>query len=236
MIIRCPSCNTRYDLPSSRFDADGMMMKCSMCGHSWLEGRAIEIAHEPVHALTVPSEQRFEPDAEIRRLVDASLGAQEAFSQRRRKRRQAVAAWAAFALALSTPFAGALAFPEATVRLLPATIAAYDWAGWDVNVYGLSIRRVETQHLNADGTPVIAIKGEIANTSSSERKIPWLRFALHNDAGSEVYTWQLDTSTRPLQPGESTTFVTRIASPPADAGQIQIRFARIEEIGSTASP
>ncbi len=31
---------------------------------------------------------------------------------------------------------------------------------------------------------------------------------------AEVYTWTLDTGARPLRAGESTSFVTRVASPP----------------------
>ncbi|MCB1431435.1 MAG: zinc-ribbon domain-containing protein [Alphaproteobacteria bacterium] len=236
MIIRCPSCNTRYDLPASRLDADSTVMKCSVCNHSWLEGRTIEVPYEHVKNALEVVEPRFEADAEIQRLVEATRGAEEAFASKRRQRRKTAVSWSAFVIAITMPFAGALAFPDATVRVLPAAMAAYDWAGWDINVYGLNIRKVETQHLNADGTPVIAIKGEIANTTASVRKIPWLRFSLQDAAGAEVYSWQLDTNARPLQPGESTSFVTRIASPPAEAGEVKIRFARIEEIGSSAHP
>ena len=236
MIIRCPSCHTRYDLPLSRMDADGAVMKCPSCHHSWLESRAIEVSYEPVRNLPEVAEPRFEADAEIRRLVDATRGAEEAFAARKRRRRKTIAAWAAFGILVTTPFAGAMAFPEAAVRLFPASMAAFAWAGKDVNIYGLTIRRVETQHLNAEGTPVIAIKGEISNTSGVSRKIPWLRFGLHDPSGKDVYSWQLDTNVRPLEPGESTSFVTRIASPPTAAGEIQIRFARIEEIGSSPIP
>jgi predicted Zn finger-like uncharacterized protein len=236
MIIRCPSCYTRYDVPLSQLDADGTIMRCSACSHSWLEGRAIEIPNETIKNLPDVAEPRFGADAEIQRLVDASRGAQEAFASRRYRRRKSTAVWMAFAIAVSMPFAGALAFPSTTVRVLPATMAAYAWAGWDVNIYGLDIRRVETQHLNAEGTPVIAIKGEIVNTTSSDRKIPWLRFSLHDAAGTEVYSWQLDTNARPLQPGEGTSFVTRIASPPSGVDEVKIRFAQIEEIGSIAHP
>jgi hypothetical protein len=106
--------------------------------------------------------------------------------------------------------------------------------GWaaDVNIYGLEIRKVEMQHLLVEGKRVISIKGEIANISSSPQKIPWLRFGLRDKGQAEVYNWQLDTNARPLNPGESTNFVTRIASPPETAGEVEIRFARADEIGS----
>jgi hypothetical protein len=83
---------------------------------------------------------------------------------------------------------------------------------------------------------VLAVKGEIANISGGERKIPWLRFGLKADGGGEVYTWTLDAGARPLKPGEITSFVTRVASPPETAKNLEIRFAHASEIGSIASP
>ena len=75
------------------------------------------------------------------------------------------------------------------------------------------------QHLLVEGKQVISIKGEIANVSGGSRKIPWLRFGLTDNGRTEVYNWQLDTNARPLNPGESTNFVTRIASPPRNREQ-----------------
>jgi predicted Zn finger-like uncharacterized protein len=236
MIIRCPSCSTRFDLPASRFDADGTMIKCSVCGHGWIEGRAIEISRESSPQLPAPVDKGFEPDFEIRRLVDATRDAQEAFAQRRKRRRVMAAAWVGLALVGTTPAVYALSFPDSVVKAAPAAIALYDWMGREVNIYGLEIRDVEMQHLLVEGKRVISIKGEIANISSSSRKIPWLRFGLKDSGKAEVYNWQLDTNARPLNPGESTNFVTRIASPPETAGEVEIRFARADEIGSNTKP
>ncbi len=213
------------------------MVNCGVCGHSWIEGRAVEVIRDVSPQLPALVEAPLaEPEHEIRRLVDASRDAQEAFQARRTRRRKMVAAWAGLALVATSPAAFALAFPETTVNIAPASIALYDWMGRPVNVYGLDIRKVETQHLLVDGQRIIAVKGEISNMSGSQRKIPWLRFGLRDDKGAEVYTWQLDTNARPLNPGESTNFVTRVASPPETAGKIEIRFARIEEIGSNTAP
>lgn len=237
MIVRCPSCSSRSDMPAAKLEGGGSMVNCGVCGHSWIEGRAVEVIRDvspPLPALGDAS--LLGPEHEIRRLVDASREAQEAFQNRRMRRRRMIAAWAGLALVATSPAALALAFPETTVGIAPASIALYDWMGRPVNVYGLNIRKVETQHLLIDGQRVIAIKGEISNVSGSQRKIPWLRFGLRDGKGTEVYTWQLDTSARPLQPGESTNFVTRVASPPESAGKIEIRFARIEEIGSNTAP
>jgi predicted Zn finger-like uncharacterized protein len=235
MIIRCPSCSTKFDLPASRFDADGTMIKCSACGHDWIEGRAVEVVHDISMQVPALVEPGFEPDAEIRRLVDANREAQERFLQRKRKQRALAAAWFGLAMFAGTPAVFALAFPETVVDLAPATVRAYELMGRKVNVYGLEIRRVDTQHMNVDGQRIIAVKGEIANIAGSARKIPWLRFSLKDPKSAEVYAWTLETNTRPLNPGESTNFVTRVASPPAAASEVEIRFARADEIISNTN-
>lgn len=236
MLVRCPSCATKFELAVSRFDADGAMIKCAACGHDWIEGRAVEVTAKPMVQLPAVVETGFEPDCEVRRLVDATREAQAAFAAKRRRRQALAAAWFGLAALAATPAVAALAFPETVVRAAPAAIAFYDWMGREVNIYGLAIRNVQIEHLLIDGKRVIAVKGEIANVTGSVRKIPWLRFGLKNGAAAEVYSWQLDTSSRPLNPGESTNFVTRIASPPDGAQNLEIRFARAEEIGSSAAP
>jgi hypothetical protein len=107
----------------------------------------------------------------------------------------------------------------------------FDYAGVKVNIYGLEVRRIEQQHVIVDGTRVISIRGEIINVSDSDRKVPSLRFTLQNNVNGEVYAWTLDSGIRPLRPGEMTTFTTRVASPPPQAENVQIRFAHADEIG-----
>jgi predicted Zn finger-like uncharacterized protein len=231
MIISCPSCATRYDLPASRFAADSTMIKCASCGHSWLEARAIEAPSYTQRQLPAVIEHDAAPEEEIRRLVEASREAQDNFAARRRQRRKRLAAWAGFAAVAASPLMMAMTFPEQVVRIAPAAISAYKAVGRDINIYGLDVRRIEMQHILQDGTRVLTVKGEIANTSGSERKIPSLRFGLRDAGGKEVYQWTLDSGARPLMPGESTSFVTRVASPPETAKDIQIRFAHADEIG-----
>jgi predicted Zn finger-like uncharacterized protein len=236
MITRCPSCSSRLDLTSLHLDQGAGVARCPSCGHGWLEAKAIEVPVETIRQTAPAVETPAEPDPDIRQLVAASLQAQEAFLRRRRNRRAAAVAWLGLAFVAVSPAAVALSFPERVVGAMPATIGLYDWMGRDVNIYGLKIAGVDIQHLLLDGKKVITIKGELFNVSDRDRKIPWLRFALKADDGSEVYHWQLDTESRPLRPGEAKGFVTRVAAPPETARRVEIRFARADEIGSNASP
>lgn len=196
----------------------------------------MEVATVQLSQLPTVVEHAYEPDGEVRRLVEANREAQEAFAARRSARHRRIAGWSALAVAVLSPFAVAAAVPDIIVRAAPSTVAAYSALGIDVNIYGLEVRQVEMQHMIMEGTRVLAIKGEIANVSGTERKIPSLRFGLNEDTGQEVYQWTVESGARPLKPGESTNFVTRVASPPETARNVEIRFARANEIGTTAQP
>ena len=237
MIISCPSCTTRYNFPDERLSNDSMAISCAACGHSWVESRAIEIVD--VSPRKVPAtviEHGYEPDSEVKRLVEASRLAREAFAVKRQQRLGRLRGWAILGACALAPVAAAASFPEAVVGIAPVTVRAYDAVGYSVNIYGLEVRRVEQQHAVVDGVRILTIKGEVSNISNSAKKIPWLRFALKDGQQLEVYNWTLDTGARPLRAGESTSFVTRVASPPETANNLQIRFAHRDEIGSNPSP
>lgn len=181
-----------------------------------------------------PPLERLDPD--IRRLLAAGRQAEAAFNHRRKRRRTKLACWLGLAVIALIPGAILAAIPDRVVAALPATAALYQTAGHAVNVYGLEIRSADVQNLLLDGQHIMSIRGEIVNVSSFSRKIPWLRFGLRGADGREVYQWQLDTEARPLRPGETRSFTTRLAAPPEAASRIEIRFAHADEIGSNTSP
>lgn len=234
MISRCPVCSTRHDIPAADPAGAGTVVDCASCGHRWVEGSG-NLA--PVQRNDDPTlSQPIQKQPAVHPLVEAARRSQSEFRLQRRARRMRMAGWSVLAVLAAIPAMGALLFPEQVVAALPGAADLYDWTGRQVNVYGLEIRQVDLQHLVVDGHKVIAVKGELTNVSSWDRKIPALRFGLLSKDNAEVYHWVLDTEVRPLKPGESTSFVTRLASPPEAARNLQIRFAHADEIGSNAGP
>jgi hypothetical protein len=219
-------------MPEQRISTDGMAISCASCGHRWIESRAIEIVDISPRNLPTVIEHGFEPDSEVKRLVEASKRAKEVFASKKRQRLKRLRGWAILAACVLAPLSAAASFPGIVVNIAPITIRAYDAIGYSVNIYGLEVRRIEQQHAIVDGTRVLTIKGEITNISNSSQKLPWLRFGLSDGQKQEVYSWTLDTGARPLRAGETTNFVTRVASPPETAKNVQIRFAHANEIGS----
>ena len=236
MIVSCPSCSTRYDLADSFDKASAFTITCKRCQHVWKEQAVTDIKEIPSRAIAKVIDHGDEPEIDVRRLVEAARLAQEDFALRRQAKLKRLGGWGSLGLFILAPFAAAALLPETVVAAAPATIGIYEKLGFNVNVFGLDIRHIEQQNTVVDGAHVLMIKGEISNSTNGIRKIPWLRFALNDEGAAELYSWTLDTAARPLRPGETTGFTTRVASPPELAKNLQIRFAHADEIGSIASP
>jgi predicted Zn finger-like uncharacterized protein len=236
MIVSCPSCDTRYDIGEYGHSHGAVTISCRSCGHRWKELPVIDVVEVPHRALARVVDHREEPEFDVQRLVEAAKTAQEEFALRRRQKAKRIGGWASFGLFALAPFISAALLPETVVMAAPATVKIYEKLGYTINIYGLDIRHVEQQNTVVDGAHVLMIKGEISNPTDSVRKIPSLRFALSGDEPKELYTWTLDTTSRPLRPGETTSFTTRVAQPPELAKNLKIRFAHLDEISSNASP
>lgn len=211
-------------------------MHCASCGQSWIESGPPAIVDVQVRDL--PAVIDYDPPAEreIERLVEASRIAKEEFAARKRAKARRLRGWAAIASFAMLPIAVAIAFPENIVRTAPGSAKLYEKAGFKINIYGLELRNVEQQHLIVDGERMLAVKGLVVNVSEDDRKVPALRFGLRDKTGKEVYFWTTTAGTRPLRPGEVNNFVTRVSQPPETAEKLEIRFARVDEIGSNTAP
>lgn len=242
MIVVCPTCATRQDLPQSNLDLDGSLIRCTRCGHSWIESRALSVVEGPGYPdIMVRGPQRLSQgdviaERDIMRLAKAARAAEAKLAAARQKRRQDMKGWALLALCTIVPLAAASLMPDVTMRLFPPAARLYAMAGAHVNLRGLEFRNVGQQHRTIDGVRVLAIQGEIVNTSGRSRKIPTLVFHLKDERQQQVYGWELNSTTRPIEPGEASSFVTRIASPPENACEIEIGFASQELSGSNAGP
>jgi Zn ribbon nucleic-acid-binding protein len=233
MLASCPSCSARNHL--SAREAQGLTLaECRSCGHRWREMEVIEaIDVTEIQTSRVPAIMTHDeaPDRESRRLVELAREAQEVFAAQRQARSRRLRNWGIFAAFLLAPLVPAIAMPDLVVKAAPITEKYYEALGYDINLYGLEIRRVERQHAVIDDKRILSIRGEVSNIDDKTRKIPHLHFTLVGPSGEALYTWTLDTASRPLRSGETTGFVTRVAAPPEAAENLKIRFARSNEIG-----
>jgi hypothetical protein len=110
------------------------------------------------------------------------------------------------------------------VRLMPQTAAFYKLVGLDVNLRGLKFKDVKISSEMVEGKPVLVIEGAITGESKKPVDVPRLRFSVRDAHGAEIYAWNAVLEQSVLQPGERAVFKSRLASPPAEGRNIDVRF------------
>lgn len=116
------------------------------------------------------------------------------------------------------------------VRLLPQTAAFYKMVGFDVNLRGLAFKDVKLSSETVDGKQVLVIEGVIVGQGKKPLDIPRLRFAVRDAQGAEIYAWNTVLEQTVLQPGERAFFRSRLASPPPEGRNIDVRFFNRRDI------
>lgn len=132
--------------------------------------------------------------------------------------------WTTMVLALLAVIAAILAWRAEVVRAMPQTASLFAKIGLPVNLRGLAFEDVKIEKDIAEGVPVLIVQGAVANIARRRADVPRLRFSLLDAAGLEVYSWTAVPARASLGPGESVEFRTRLASPPAEGRDVQIRF------------
>ncbi|WP_439370646.1 MJ0042-type zinc finger domain-containing protein [Bradyrhizobium sp. PMVTL-01] len=116
------------------------------------------------------------------------------------------------------------------VRLLPQTAAFYKMVGLEVNLRGLAFKDVKLSSETVDGKQVLVIEGVIVGQGKKPLDIPRLRFAVRDAQGAEIYAWNAVLEQTVLQPGERASFRSRLASPPPEGRNIDVRFLNRRDI------
>jgi hypothetical protein len=110
------------------------------------------------------------------------------------------------------------------VRLLPQTAAFYRLVGLEVNLRGLMFKDVKISSETVEGKPVLVIEGVITGESRKPVELPRLRFSVRDAQGAEIYAWNAVLEQTVLKPGERAWFKSRLASPPPEGRNIDVRF------------
>jgi hypothetical protein len=110
------------------------------------------------------------------------------------------------------------------VRLLPQTAAFYKMVGLDVNLRGLMFKDLKLSTESVEGAPVLVIEGVITGEVRQPVELPRLRLSVRDGQGTEIYAWNTVLEQPVLKPGEKAWFKSRLASPPPEGRQIDVRF------------
>jgi predicted Zn finger-like uncharacterized protein len=120
------------------------------------------------------------------------------------------------------------------VRLLPQTATFYRMVGLDVNLRGLAFKDIKVSNETVDGKPVLVIEGMIVGDSKKPVELPRLRFSVRDAQGAEIYAWNAVLEQPVLKPGERAYFKSRLASPPPEGRNIDVRFFNKRDLAGHA--
>jgi predicted Zn finger-like uncharacterized protein len=118
------------------------------------------------------------------------------------------------------------------VRLLPQTAGFYRLVGLNVNLRGLAFKDVKVSTETVEGKPVLVIEGAIVGETRKAAELPRLRFSVRDAHGAEIYAWNSVLEQTALQPGERVLFKSRLASPPVEGRNIDIRFFNRRDVAN----
>ncbi len=154
-----------------------------------------------------------------------SFAARRTRMQVRRKQKRRSSKWTAIILVLFGFNVALVGARSEIVRYFPQTASLFELVGLGVNLRHLTFDGVKISREENDGVQVLAVEGTIVSQSSNPVEVPRLRFAVRNATGQEIYAWTSRPSRSILEPGQTLPFRSRLASPPADASDVLVRFA-----------
>ena len=120
------------------------------------------------------------------------------------------------------------------VRLLPQTATFYKMVGLEVNLRGLAFKDIKVSSETVDGKPVLVIEGTIVGETRKPVELPRLRFSVRDAQGAEIYAWNAVLEQPLLKPGERAYFKSRLASPPPEGRNIDVRFFNKRDLAGQA--
>jgi predicted Zn finger-like uncharacterized protein len=228
MILTCTSCGTRYSVDGSKFPAAGRTVRCAKCGNSWHQAGEMGEAEPAPQAV-------FDPVADAPPADTAPVSPARAFSPRSIPEPRpplgpkiaVVAGWAGLFAVVLLIVGAAVRYRQDIASIWPQSAGVYSSLGLHVNASGIDFRQVDYRRENEDGQVVLAVSGVIVNTASRQLPVPQtVRVTLSDVSDHEIYHWTFKPNSTVLAPGQSVPFVTRLASPPAAARHLEVRFAK----------
>lgn len=213
MIITCPSCATRYSVDPLKLGS-GRDVRCAKCGNSW----------------------RQEPPADLPKTVEPppprprplAAGPTISIAPAKPKRRGAALGWVLFLLVIGVFVVGGYVGRDTIVAAWPQTQRLYATLGVPVelpNLVGVELRNLRSQSAIEGGVAVLIVSGEVVNPTRETRRAPPLRIGLRDAERREIFNKTFTLENEQVAPSASVPFTVRLASPPAEARDLEVSFA-----------
>jgi len=184
----------------------------------------------PIEHAPLPDEAGAEIDSDD---IESYAARRERMKARRKQSRRS-SRWTAIVLVLFSINVALIGARDEVVRYLPQTASLFAAIGLPVNLRHLKFENVRISKETQDGVNILIVDGSVVSTANKPVSVPRLRFAARSATGQEVYTWTALPSRSILGPGESIDFHSRLASPPADATDVMVRFFTAQDVEAGA--
>ncbi|HEY0525896.1 MAG TPA: DUF3426 domain-containing protein [Stellaceae bacterium] len=216
MIVTCPACSTRYLVDGRALGANGRVVRCAQCSHTWHQTPPDDMAR-PVDLASPPNT----PD-----LDDTDRPVQLPALPRKRRFPWAAVGWLIFLALLGAATIGTVMARDDIVAKWPPAARLYAMVGLPVEPpgAGLDFRKVSQTRITDNGKPALQIEGEIVNVSNVARDVPKLRIALKDRSDRELQSWTFPATEERLLPGASVPFRTTIPNPSEAATGVVVTF------------
>ncbi len=246
MIVSCPNCATRFEVPESALGSAGRKVRCGQCAHLWLQrpdGSTEEPPEVPAPYAEPPEPpvRDWEPPPQAEAGEDVHAEPHEAPPRRRRfgrgeeepdaaaprrpRRRALVAVLALLLLAGIGAGTVLLRRGDDVGGSLVDRVAAMLGAAREMPGQGLNFENVATARRNDAGVAVLVVTGEVVNTTGEPRIVPPLRGSLLGADNKELQNWTFNASVERLEPGQRTKFETTLRQPTSEATDIKVTFS-----------
>ena len=217
MIVTCPSCDAKYRAEPDALARRGGRVRCAGCAHVWtVEDEALTLG-EPAEKIQPLPEEPKKPHEVIRQRAQS----------RKAKARLATegAGWAGVAALFLLVMGGAWLFRVDVVQTFPQAASVYASIGVPVNPHGIEVRDLSILRSEENGTPALAIEGEVVNITGRTRTTLPLRAALLDADGATLVEWVVLLESPELEPGALERFRTLLPDPPEAGTEVFIELA-----------
>jgi predicted Zn finger-like uncharacterized protein len=239
MLITCPHCSTAHEVPEDFIVPPGRKVRCRGCRAIWLavpsgqEAEQQELSTVSPQAEASPESAAVEvlpPEAPVE-VATPRVPRRPARSRNASATRKGQAA-ARPGLRRAGMIAGAvlvaitllIALRAPIVRAAPQTARLYAALAMPVNLRGLDLGPFTSRLYTENGTRLLVVEGAITNVTRQPRPVPALRFAVRDDKGAELYVWSAKPDKAEIAAGETLPFRKRLAAPPPDGRNVEVRF------------
>ena len=253
MIITCPNCSTQFSLNADQLGDAGRYVRCAKCAHRWF-AEPDSLIEEPVRGAvlqqTVPQQSALPSDEPaVEAEASVPLLAQEVsdedgeavaspppipseeeiarFQTTPPAMKKSTVMWWIFLLVVIVLVVGSLfVFRRDIVAFYPPTQKLYTVLGYGADVLGsgLEIPEYAIVSRQEGNKLILAINGEIKNTTSHVLDVPLLFGTIRDSKGKNLHIWSFRAEEPRVLAGESVAFETEAPDLPRIGVNVSITF------------